>query len=53
MYSFLLGLLSLCFNTIVLCEIAPIKGINYDYPEKSCYIDGVFYKRCGDVKEDD
>lgn len=46
------GLLSLCFNTIVLCETTPVSGKNYDYPEKSCYVDGVFYKKCRDYQDD-
>ena len=52
MYSFLPGLLSLCFNTIVLCETTPISGTEYYHDEKSCYVDGVFYKKCEDFQDD-
>lgn len=45
------GLLSLCFNTIVLCESIPNEGTKYYSSEKSCYVDGVFYKKCESIDD--
>jgi len=49
--TFLPGLLSLCFNTIVLCESVPQEGTKYYSSEKSCYVDGVFYKKCENIND--
>jgi len=51
MYTFLPGLLSLCFNTIVLCESTPNEGTKYYASGKSCYVNGVFYKRCENIDD--
>jgi len=45
------GLLSLCFNTIVLCESVPQEGTKYYTSGKSCYVDGVFYKKCENIDD--
>ena len=36
------------------CDINPprVTGIKYYEPEKSCYINGTFYSRCGDGLRD-
>lgn len=43
------GLLSLCLNQAILCEpSASPSRTEYYHPEKSCYVNGVFYTQCKD-----
>jgi hypothetical protein len=51
MYSAIFTLLQLCVNGTYICERSYTKpGPVYYEPEKSCYIDGVFYPRCKDFE---
>jgi len=50
--------LATCANDLLsdnpnFCEINPPKAsvVKYYEPEKSCYVNGAFYSRCGDYKD--